>query len=151
MPWQFSPGRPMRPYEHRHVIALEETNLVGNVYFANHIRWQGRCREMFVRQYAPDVLEELQNGLKLVTMRVTCEYFDELYAFDEILMRMYARALEPGRVTMSFDYFRIQGSAEQLVAKGEQRIASMRHTEGGPVAVPLPTQLHEALLRFRGE
>ena len=39
--------RLMRSYEYRHVVAFEETNLVGNVYYVNHLRWQGRCREMF--------------------------------------------------------------------------------------------------------
>ena len=28
-------------YEYRHVVGFEETNLVGNVYFVNHLRWQG--------------------------------------------------------------------------------------------------------------
>jgi hypothetical protein len=43
----------MRAYEYRHVVSFEETNLVGNVYYVNHIRWQGLCREMFLRDYAP--------------------------------------------------------------------------------------------------
>ena len=34
----------MRAYEYRHVVGFEETNLIGNVYYANHVRWQGRCR-----------------------------------------------------------------------------------------------------------
>ena len=28
-------------YEHRHVVSFEETNLVGNVYYVNYVRWQG--------------------------------------------------------------------------------------------------------------
>ena len=39
----------MRTFEYRHVIGFEETNLVGNVYYANHVRWQGRCRELVLR------------------------------------------------------------------------------------------------------
>ena len=31
-------------YEYRHVVGFEETNLVGNVYYVNYVRWQGRCR-----------------------------------------------------------------------------------------------------------
>ena len=38
----------MRAFEYRHVVSFEETNLVGNVYFANHLSWQGRCRELFL-------------------------------------------------------------------------------------------------------
>ena len=43
-------------YEYPHTVGFEETNLVGNVYYVNYLRWQGRCREMFLKQHAPDVL-----------------------------------------------------------------------------------------------
>ena len=52
-------------YEWHHIITFEETNLVGNVYYANHIRWQGSCREMFLRAHAPEVLEQLNQDLVL--------------------------------------------------------------------------------------
>ena len=68
----------MRTYEYTHIVGFEETNLVGNVYYANHVRWQGRCRELFLRDHAPEILDELRNGLYLVTVRVSCEYFNEL-------------------------------------------------------------------------
>ena len=47
-------------YEYRHVVGFEETNLVGNVYYVNYVRWQGRCREMFLLEHAPSVLDELR-------------------------------------------------------------------------------------------
>ena len=34
----------MHPYyEYRHLVGFEETDLVGNVYYVNYVRWQGRC------------------------------------------------------------------------------------------------------------
>ncbi len=79
----------MQPvYEYRHVVGFSETNLVGNVYYTNHLSWQGRCREMFLRDHAPEVLEDLQNGLALVTVRVSCDYLSELVAFDQLVIRM---------------------------------------------------------------
>ena len=59
-------------YEFKHVVSFEETNVMGNVYYVNHIRWQGLCREMFLRQYAPEVLDELQRGLALATTSCSC-------------------------------------------------------------------------------
>lgn len=141
----------MRSYEYRHVVSLEETNVVGNVYFANHVRWQGRCREMFLREHARSVLDGLADGLSLVTTRVTCEYFDELRAFDEIVIRMYAKEVTPGRVTMSFDYSRVSEAGEDLVARGEQQIAVMRNENGRSVATTLPAALRDALVPYIGE
>ena len=42
-------------FEIRHQVAFEETNLVGNVYYTNFLRWQGRTREMFLAQKAPSI------------------------------------------------------------------------------------------------
>ncbi|MFD1046740.1 acyl-CoA thioesterase [Kibdelosporangium lantanae] len=71
-------------YEIRHVVGFEETNLVGNVYYVNYLRWQGRCREMFLKERAPAVLAELREDLKLFTLKVECEFFAEITAFDEL-------------------------------------------------------------------
>ena len=134
----------MRAYEYRHVVGFEETNLIGNVYYANHVRWQGRCREMFLRDRAPEVIEALKNGLVLVTTRVSCEFMSELVAFDEITLRMRLGELAQNRITMNFEYWR----GEELVARGEQQVACMQREGKQVVPVPVPTQLREALREY---
>jgi enediyne biosynthesis thioesterase len=131
----------MRAYEYRHVVGFEETNLIGNVYYANHVRWQGRCREMFLRDRAPDVIEALKHGLVLVTTRVSCEFMAELVAFDEVVLLMRLGELGQSRITMNFEYWR----GEELVARGEQQVACMQREGEQVVPVPVPTQLREAL------
>jgi enediyne core biosynthesis thioesterase len=140
----------MRAYEYRHVVGFEETNLIGNVYYVNHVRWQGRCREMFLRDRAPEVIEALKHGLVLVTTRVSCEFMAELVAFDEIILRMRLRELGQNRITMNFEYWRHSSAGEELVARGEQQVACMQR-EGEhmvPVPVPVPAQLREALREY---
>ena len=134
----------MRAYEYRHVVGFEETNLIGNVYYANHVRWQGRCREMFLRDRAPDVIEALKHGLVLVTTRVSCEFMAELVAFDEVVLRMRLGGLTQNRITMNFEYWR----GEELVARGEQQVACMQREGEQVVAVPVPAQLREALREY---
>jgi len=138
----------MRAYEMRHVIGFEETNLVGNVYFANHLRWQGRCREMFLHQHAPEVLEALKNGLALVTTRVSCEFIAELSAFDEVVIRMRLGELRQNRITMLFEYWRSRGGAEEIVARGEQQVACMQREGQRLVAAPVPRALRESLMEY---
>jgi enediyne biosynthesis thioesterase len=131
----------MRTYEFRHIVSFEETNLVGNVYYVNHLRWQGLCREMFIRDHAPSVVTELSKGLLLVTVRCSCEYFAELFAFDEIVVRMRLADITQNRMTMAFDYIR----ADEVVARGEQQIACMRREGSRSVPTPIPSTLREAL------
>lgn len=138
----------MRAWEYRHVVAFEETNLLGTVYYVNHVRWQGRCRELFLREHAPEFLEELANGLSLVTTRCSCEYLDELAAFDEVVIRMRLGALTPTRLTLTFEYWRRRGEREQLVARGEQQVACLRREGGRLVPIPVPRALTDALRAY---
>ena len=138
----------MRAYEYRHVVGFEETNLVGNVYYASHVRWQGRCREMFLRDHAPEILKQFGEGLCLITTRCSCEYFAELNAFDEVLIRMRLGALAQNRVTMLFEYFRRANGDEELVARGEQQVACMQREGATMLPAPVPERLREALSRY---
>lgn len=136
----------MRTFEYRYQVGFEDTNLVGNVYYVNHLRWQGRCREMFLREKAPEILEEVRRDLALATVRCSCDYLAELEAFDQILLRMRLGAIAQNRLTMLFDYFRLHpDGSEELVARGEQQIACMRRENGKTVPTPIPPSLREAL------
>ena len=138
----------MRSYEYRHIVGFEETNLVGNVYYTNHLRWQGRVREMFLREHAPEILNALGEGFALATCRVSCEYFVELAAFDEIIIRMRLRAIKQNRIAMLFEYSRLSVNGEELVARGEQEIACMQRDGAKMIPTPIPTVLREALTTY---
>jgi enediyne biosynthesis thioesterase len=131
----------MRVYEYRHAVGFEDTNLVGNVYYVNHLRWQGRCREMFLRDLAPSMLDELRNGLALVTVHCSCDYLDELLPFDEVIIRMTLGAIAQSRLTMNFEYFR----GDRLVARGTQQVACMRRCNGVMTSTAIPAALRAAL------
>lgn len=141
----------MRSFVHRHVICFEETNVVGNVYFARHVAWQGACREMFLRAHAPSVLDEIEHDLRLVTISVACDYFQELRAFDEVELHMTLAHLRGNRIGLAFDY-RVRRDAGALqCAVGRQEIGCMRAGPDGHLAVcPPPDALQEALELYSG-
>jgi enediyne core biosynthesis thioesterase len=128
-------------YEYRHLVGFEETNLVGNVYYVNYVRWQGRCREMFLRERAPAVLADLQHELKLFTLKVECEFLAEITAFDELSIRMRLEDLTQTQIGFAFDYVRLADGGEEMIARGRQRIACMR----GPNNNTRPSRVPEAL------
>ena len=138
-----------RAFEYHHTVSFEETNLIGNVYYVNHLRWQGRCREMFLAEHSPDTLNLLKNDLALATTRCSCSYFAELYPFDKVVIRMRLADISQNRLTLSFEYFRLSGSSEELVASGEQEIASMSRHAGEQKPTPLPGELVEALKPYQ--
>lgn len=138
-------------YEVRHTVGFEETNLVGNVYYVNYLRWQGRCREMFLKDRAPGVLADVRGDLKLFTLRVDCEFFAEITAFDELSIRMRLEELTQTQVQFTFDYVLLGPEGESLVARGRQRIACMRGPNTATVPTRVPEELREALAPYRSE
>src|SRR3954468_3770456 len=112
----------MRAYEYEHTVGSEERNLIGNVSFAPFVSWQGRCREMFLRDHAPSVVDDLARDLRLVTTHVSCDYYAEVRALERITVRMTLERLEQGRVVMAFAYLR----GDELVARGRQQIACLQ-------------------------
>jgi len=132
-------------YEYRHVVGFEETNLVGNVYYVNYVRWQGRCREMFLLEHAPSVLDELRSDLKLFTIKSECEYLSEISAFDELSIRMRLEELTQTQIGFAFDYVRVHDGIEELIARGRQRVACMRGANGATTPVRVPDKLRQAL------
>ncbi len=138
---------PTRYFELRHTVGFDETSIVGNVYYANYVRWQGRCREIFLKEQCPDVLNALERDLALVTVHCSCDFHNELRPFDEVSIRMSLTSIQGNRITMQFHYLRVSDSC--VVASGRQTIAAMRRTADGLVAVDLPPSLTSALYHYR--
>lgn len=138
----------MRSFDYRHRVSFEDTNVAGNVYFVNHLKWQGRCRELFLHEHAPELLTRLNDDLALVTVRCTCEYLAELFVFDEVIVRMRLGGLTQGRVLMRFEYLRVNGPDPQLIATGEQEAACMRRDSARLAPTPWPAAFVSAVERF---
>jgi len=136
----------MKTYEYQHVVAFEETNLLGNVYYVNFLRWQGRCRELFLREKAPSILHEIGRGLRLATVRCSCDYREEIAPFEVVVVRMSLLTLRQTSLTLGFDYIRAGDGA--TVAVGEQEIACLRGGATGVVAAPVPVELRDALREY---
>lgn len=137
-----------RYYEYTHVVGFEETNLVGNVYYANYIRWQGQCREMFLLEHAPGVLDDLQGSLRLFTLSADCEFLGELAPFDKLSVRMQVSDITQTQIEFTFDYVRVKGELKVLVARGRQRVACLQDGNGRMRPARMPEALRKAAHEF---
>jgi enediyne biosynthesis thioesterase len=131
-----------------HTVAFGETNVMGNVYFARQFDWQGDCREMFLKAHCPGILTELAQGLRLVTLNASAEFFGELFAFDEIELNMRLGFVQQNRVGLRFDTMKKNGDGWAAAARGAQDIACMRLRGGTLEPAPLPPDLLRALIPY---
>lgn len=131
-----------RRYRYAHVVSFGETNVVGNVYFAHYLHWQGRCRERFLAERAPSVLRDVIAGdLALLTLDCSMSYIGQAFACDEIEVSMGLTSLNSSRVEMDFDFRR----CGVTIARGAQSVGCMSRTDDSLAPVPVPAELRAAL------
>ncbi|MEO9529406.1 acyl-CoA thioesterase [Roseibium sp.] len=132
-------------FTYHHTVSFKDTNVVGNVYYTNHLEWQGRCREHFLRSHAPGILDDLSKDLRIVTLRCSCDYFAELHAFDDVEVVMSLDARDGHRISLSFEYL-LEG---RQIAQGHQQLGFMRMTPSGALEpTDPPPEMIDALSRF---
>lgn len=137
-------------YEHKFITTFEETNLVGNIYFANYVLWQGKCREMFLHEYCPDVIEGINNGLLLITLDLSVQYVSQLFAFDTVVMHMSLESQSASRLLMTFEYYKQEPDKRlTLVCKGTQATAAMREVDGRVIPVSFPDSMFQVFEEYR--
>jgi enediyne biosynthesis thioesterase len=86
----------------------------------------------------------VRNDLKLFTLKVDCEFFAEITAFDDLSIRMRLNDLAQTQLEFTFDYVKLEpGGGETLIARGRQRVACMR----GPNTRTVPSMVPPALVR----
>jgi len=136
-------------YELRQLVGFEETTVVGNVYFVNYLRWQGKCREKFLIDNAPEVLANFGAELTLFTVKVECEFLAELALFDELSVRMRLVDLTQTQIEFGFDYVRVRDDGvEDLVARGRQRVACITGQGADARPIKVPAALRDALVPY---
>jgi enediyne biosynthesis thioesterase len=140
-------GNPAEPYfAYRRTVSLEETNATGNVYFSQYVKWQGHCRELFLKVTGDWVVRELGNKYALVTTWCHCDYFVETEAFDDICMHLWMSEVRQNRMTLQFEYWRVSGERDELVARGGQQIAWLQRGDDDRMhARPIPQELLDSI------
>lgn len=144
-------GRGAFTYEH--VVTFADTHLMGSVYFADYLRWQGVCRELFLAEHAAGVIAAVRSGeLVLVTVSCSCEYLAELLPMDRVAVTMSLAAMHGSRIEMRFDYFRLGSDSQppELVARGQHATACMRRSGDHLEPVTVPEELAEAVRIISG-
>ncbi|MBU2902973.1 acyl-CoA thioesterase [Maribacter dokdonensis] len=136
-------------FEYRFTTSFEETNLVGNIYFANYALWQGKCREMFIKEYCSDVVKEINDGLKLITVDLGLQFVSQLFALQDVVIRMSLEAQSEFRMMMNFEYYRSENEALHLVCKGHQSTTSMKLVDDVLTLVPFPKSMIDAVEQYK--
>ncbi len=127
--------------------SLEDANLVGNIYFDNYTKWQGRLRDLFLFDVAPELYSAGAPRGELMVRRCRVHHIREAMPFDRIHVSMGLRAVHENGVRLEFDYSRINpdGSREKLAFSEQEAVWVTRDADGRPAEAPLPAELLDQL------
>ncbi|MFH1216417.1 MAG: SDR family NAD(P)-dependent oxidoreductase [Pseudomonadota bacterium] len=127
--------------------SLEDANLVGNIYFANYYKWQGRIRDNFFKKIDPGFyIGEKGGEWRCVHCKVN--HVNEAMPFDRIIVRMHRKAVYARGIELSFDYFRVtpDGKHQKLGYGEHMAIWYVPDKEGVWSPAELPVAFQEALI-----
>lgn len=127
--------------------SLEDANLVGNIYFANYYKWQGRIRDNFFKKIDPGFyIGEKGGEWRCVHCKVN--HVNEAMPFDRIIVRMHRKAVYARGIELYFDYFRVtpDGKHQKLGYGEHMAIWHAPDKEGVWSPAELPVAFQEALI-----
>ncbi|GCL51473.1 beta ketoacyl-acyl carrier protein synthase [Microcystis aeruginosa NIES-3804] len=127
---------------------LEESNLVGNVYYGNYFIWQGRILDLFLYSVAPEYLRISNPCGEMVCLYTRMDYLREAMPFDRIRTLLYVRSVSECGASFNFEFFREQpdGTLEKLHV-GQQDVAWVeRQKDGTAVVAPWPEAVKQSLV-----
>jgi acyl-CoA thioesterase FadM len=114
------------------VPTYDDTNSVGNVYFANYFRWIGKTRELFFNACMPDF--DLRNTKFFVlTKSFNHEFRREIREFQPVTIRLKIGSYNRKFVTIVHE---IHSRSEGLIGRGEQTIMFVDTVNYKPLDIP---------------
>jgi acyl-CoA thioesterase FadM len=144
-----APSAPIiRPLLLKQIIetSLEDSNIVGNVYFANYFAWQGRVRDQFFYKLIPDYFRGIGEKGELLCLESRVDHLREAMPFDHILVILALKTWRTCSAVFHFEYFRLDPDGKRVkLAYGEHTaIWVTRNKLGKAMPTPFPKPIEKA-------
>ncbi len=85
--------------------SLEESNLVGNIYFANYAKWLGKTRDLYFQKIAPNYFKGIGEEGEFLALNCDIDHLQEAMPFDLIVVRMYIDSVYENGFDLFFRIF----------------------------------------------
>jgi acyl-CoA thioesterase FadM/phosphopantetheinyl transferase len=127
--------------------SLEESNLVGNVYFANYTIWQNVLRDKYFYQLAPELYRGIGELGEWIPIRNNVQHLREAMPFDTIVVEMSLAAKYEFGIKLFFEYFKLEkDGTKRKLSFGEQDVIWMNRDDKGMLhPAHMPLKISEAL------
>ncbi|WP_407519269.1 acyl-CoA thioesterase [Methylobacterium oryzisoli] len=110
----------------------DDTNSVGNIYFANYVRWVGKARELFFNVCMPD-FSLASTDFYVLTRDFNHQFRREAKEFEPIVVRIRISAHSRKFVTLAHE---IHSETHGLLGRGEQSLMFVDTVHYRPLDIP---------------
>ncbi|MEF2550348.1 thioesterase family protein [Aurantimonas sp. A2-1-M11] len=110
----------------------DDTNSVGNVYFANYVRWVGKARELFFNICMPN-FDLKSTSYYVLTKSFNHDFRREASEFDPVTVRIRIARHNRKFVTLSHE---IHSESQGLLGRGEQSLMFVDTEHHRPLDIP---------------
>ena len=125
--------------------ALEESNLVGNIYFSNYSSWLGKTRDSYFHKMAPDAMS-IHSGGEMFCIHSYVNHLRELMPFEQVMVQMKLKSFTATGGVLYFEFFKFSdGQKNEKLAYGEHEFVWAQKSRDGWVASPMPESLKNCL------
>ncbi|TXN40816.1 acyl-CoA thioesterase [Methylobacterium sp. WL30] len=114
------------------IPTYDDTNSVGNVYFANYVRWVGKTREMFFNACMPD-FDLSGTDFFILTKSFHHDFRREAAEFEPIKVKIRIASHNRKFVTLAHE---IHSAKSGLLGRGEQSLMFVDTEHYRPLDIP---------------
>ena len=141
-------GPRVQPLLFKHTIetSLDNSNLVGNIYFANYYAWQGQTRDRYFFNLIPEYFRGIGEQGELICLETRVDHLREAMPFDRIIVTMALKVLRSSSAVFHFEYFRLDpdGTKTKLAFGEQNAVWVVRNNKGKPEPAPFPDKVRDA-------
>jgi len=130
-------------YEYHHLVTFDDTNSVGNVYFARFFQWMGSCREVITAEHYPELVADIKRGFGFATEFAHIDYAQECFLFDKILIKMKVTELSRTRIEFSFEF--VNEEKKSVIATGKQAVIWVNPQHRPSI---MPDKLYDSIVEY---
>jgi acyl-CoA thioesterase FadM len=103
--------------------SLDESNLVGNIYYAHYYAWQAKTFDQFIYNNIADFYRFDKKQRRFICLNTKIEHLREAMPFDKIEVRLYVDEIYEAGLQLSYEFFCISRKEPEKLAWGQQKVA----------------------------
>jgi acyl-CoA thioesterase FadM len=147
---KFNYGKKIKDYtqEPKHIFdqeyktTLENSNLIGNIYFSNYPKWINSTKDLFLYSKKPGLFCRSMGDSEFFTYEINISHLQEAMPFDQILVRMFISELYEKGVLLKYEIFKkANGKFSVKLATAKQVLGFSDRLKNNPRLQSIPADL----------